>query len=142
MNLSFMDDRWTPNYVTYQDRFAPKNSTQSISDFFLYYVEEFVKAFKEENIVYISFDFGEKQVKLPCAEVESMLYELKQNEGNPDSEAKVFPKELVDFFRYFNLIEKTKKGYLMVEDYIKKSGNASLATVLGHILVEKHFPEK
>jgi hypothetical protein len=138
MKLSFMEEGWTPNYVTFKEAYLKEH--ESLGDMFLFYVEEFVKALKKENMVYISFDFGERKLELPCMEVEELLYDLKRNEGNPESDVNVIPKELADFFGYFNLIERTKKGYLMVEDYINKSGNASLATVLGHILIEKHFP--
>jgi hypothetical protein len=137
MNFSFVEEGWTPNYVALKDSYKTP-----LGDMFLTYVENFIQLTKQENKIMITFDFGDKKIELPCVDVEELLYSLKQNEGNYDSDVLVIPKELVDFFGYFNLIEKTKQGYLMVEDYIKKTGNASLATLLGHILVEKHFPGK
>ena len=134
MEFSFMKEGWTPNYVKLKD--------SAVADSFLTYVEKCIQPFKKGNTMFVLFDFGEKKFEMPCVQLEELLYELKKNEGNYDSSLMIPYNELADFFGYFNLVEQTKKGYLMVEDYIKKTGDASLATILGHILVEKHFPAK
>lgn len=131
MDFAFTKDGWTPNYVRLKDN--------PVSDSFLGYVEKCIRPFKREGKVFILFDFGEKKCEMPCAQLEELLYDLKENESNHESNLKIPFREIVDFFGYFNLIEKTKQGYLMVDDDIKKTGDASLATILGHILVEKQF---
>lgn len=132
MKFSFMEEGWTPNYV--------KLTENPVADSFLSYVESWIQPFKKENTLFVMFNFGERKLEIPCIQLEELLYELKRNEGNSESSLAIPYKEIADFFGYFNLIEQTKMGYLMVEDYIKKTGDASLATILGHILVEKHFP--
>lgn len=132
MELSFVKEGWTPNYV--------KLKQSNVAESFLTYVEGFIRPLKRNGVFFVRFDFGDKQLEIPCSQLEGILYELKQNECNHDSKLLIPYTELADFFGFFNLIEQTKHGYLMVDDAVKKMGDASLATLLGHILVEKHSP--
>lgn len=134
MEFSFTNEKWIPNYVEFLQKY-------NTGDMFLSYLEEFVKPFKRDGIIYFLFNFGEKTIEVSSKGLENLLYELKENEGNLESEINVIPKELADFLGYFNLIDKTKKGFVMIEESIKKIGDASLATLLGHVLIEKHFPK-
>lgn len=140
MEYSFIKEGWIPNYVSFKENYLQRCG--NVEDMFLTYLERFVKPFKKENTIYFLFDFGDKSIEVASKRLENLLYELKDTEGNRNSEIEVIPTELAEFLSYFNLIEKTKKGYFMIEDSVAKLGDASLASLLGHVLIEKHFPVK
>jgi hypothetical protein len=127
---------WTPNYLHFEKEVLEKKGYDD-SDWFLDYLEQYVKVEKKDETIYVIFDFGAKKVKMLCQELEDILYGLKENCVYGENKVEIRNHDLLDFFLYFHLIEQTPNGIIMVDEQIHKRGNASLATLFGHILVEK-----
>jgi hypothetical protein len=129
---------WTPNYLNFEKTVIEKKGYDD-SDWFLDYLEQYVKVEKRDGAIYVIFDFGKKKAEMLYQDLENILYGLKNSCVYGENKIKIENQDVVDFLLYFHLIEQTPNGIIMVDEKICKRGNASLATLLGHILVEKQI---